>query len=220
MNARTVLVVAVSLCACSAARSCLAQKDAGTPQAGVSAGSSNSLPSKLLLPGSAPVTGTVKTNRPQYEAGAPVIIEFTVVNNGKKPVVYDFPDAKRYDFTIADLSGRLIWTWSAGRKFAQTLGNVTIAPGKSYAAHAVWNGRDSQGRAVAPGTYVLTARLTSNNPPVVTGGLLINPESDPDNMGMTTRTPADSGAVRDVDVFAPVKAVTTFEVRGTGPKNG
>jgi hypothetical protein len=35
---------------------------------------------------------------------------------------------------------------------------------------------------------------------------LVNPDPDPTNMGVTTNTPADTGAVRQVDVTSPVSA--------------
>jgi hypothetical protein len=173
---------------------------------------SDNLPSKVLTPNSASVVALVKTNRPQYQVGRRVGITFVVTNTGKTPLVYDFLDGKQYDFTIADASGRTIWTWSTGRLFSQGLINVTIQPGKTYTVHAVWNGEDSGNRPVMPGSYKLTGRLTPDNPPVVTGSPLVNPELDPNNMGVPTETPIESGEVREVDVYGPVSASATITI--------
>jgi len=212
MDVPKTVVTLLALLAVAAPLPSSAQNDSGTSAAGASGGSRMNLPSKVLLPGSAPVSGAVTTDRANYRDGRPVRITFTVTNTGKRPLVYDFPDGKRYDFTIADPAGKAVWTWSAGRHFSQALGNVTIAPGKSYVAHVVWNGLDSHNKPVAPGSYTVSAHMTSNNPPVVTGGVLVNPDSDPDNMGMATNSPAQTGAIRDVDVYSQVKASATFVI--------
>lgn len=78
---------------------------------------------------------------------------------------------------------------------------------------AVWNGRNSQGSPFAAGTYTIKARLTSDNHPAVTGGVLVNIENDPNNMGIPTKTPADTGAIQQINVTPPVSASKTIVIR-------
>ncbi len=107
-----------------------------------------------------------------------------------------------------------IWKWSQGRKFSRLLTSFDIDPGKKKVITVTWNGRDAQGHPVPPGTYTLKATLTSNNPPAVTGGIIVNTSTDPNNMGLQQRSPVETGAVRQVDVTPQVTATTTVIIGG------
>jgi hypothetical protein len=180
----------------------LAQTNAGTP----SLPSGVPLPQKLVLPSSGDQTGVVTVNKPAYQPGQEVAITFTVANPTKKAVPYDFLTGQKFDMTVLDSKGTTLWQWSQNKKFTQGLSRVTLAPSQKLSYSAIWNGRDANGKPVPPGLYMVNAHLTSTSGTVITGGVLVNPDPDPTNMGVTTNTPADTGAVRQVDVTSPVSA--------------
>ncbi|MGI4789531.1 MAG: BsuPI-related putative proteinase inhibitor [Janthinobacterium lividum] len=206
-------LVCSSLCAALFAATLVpvsAQNDAGTPP--LTPNMAVPLPQVLKLPEKAQ-PGTLTTNKPQYKAGQPVRITFRVVNTSGKAVIYNFSTGQRFDITATWGKGVTVWAWSSGRVFSQNLASVTLAPGKALVFPAVWNGRRSSGSPAAPGTYTLSAHLTSDNQPAITGGVIVNTDPDPTNMGVPTRTPAESGAIRQVDPAPQVSAKTTIVIR-------
>ena len=202
------LVAVAALCA--SALPALAQTDAGTPP--INPNNNGSLPETLkVTPPAQP--GTLTLSRPQIKPGQPVRMTFTVVNTSGHPVTYNFPTGQRFDITATNAAGAAVWDWAAGRRFSQNLASLPLPPGKSLVYRAVWNGRGLSGRPVPPGAYALSAHLTSNNFPSVTGGVVVNTDPDPTNMGEATRTPAEAGTIRQVDPAAQVSAKTTVVVK-------
>lgn len=77
-----------------------------------------------------------------YAPGEPIMLTLRVVNGTSKPVRLSFRTAQRFDLVVEDGSGREVWRWSAGRLFAQVLGEETLAPsGGEFRAHATAEGR-------------------------------------------------------------------------------
>lgn len=71
-------------------------------------------------------TVSLATDKPAYQPGQPIRIAFEVTSRGDKAVRLDFSNAQRFDVTIADEAGREVWRWSAGRMFAQMLGQEIL----------------------------------------------------------------------------------------------
>ena len=187
-----------------------AQTDAGTPP--LTPNTNAPLPDALkVTPPAQP--GTLTLGKPQIKSGRPVQMTFQVVNTSGKPVIYNFPTGQRFDITATNAAGTAVWDWAANKRFSQNLASLSLPPGKSFVYRAVWNGRDLSGRPIPPGAYTLQAHLTSNNLPSVTGGVIVNTDPDPTNMGEPTRTPAESGTVRQVDPAAQVSAKATVIVK-------
>lgn len=188
----------------------LAQTDAGTPP--INPNNNGSLPDALKVTPSAQ-PGTLTLSKPQVKSGQPVRLTFQVVNTSGKPVTYNFSTGQRFSITATNTAGMVVWNWAANKRFSQNLSSLSLPPGKSFVYHAAWNGRDLSGHPVPPGAYVLQAHLTSDNRPAITGGVVVNTDPDPTNMGESTRTPADSGAIRQVDPAAQVSAKATVIVK-------
>ncbi len=206
----------VCLAACLAALPAGAQTGAGTPGPSNNSPQNAPIPLKIVQP-TPDQAGTLTADRDAYAPGQPVHLTFTVSNGSKKPVVYNFASGQQVDFTVNDPKGGSVWDWAKGRVFTQAITRLPLAPGGRIAFHAVWNGRDASGHVAAPGPYTLNARLTSNNGPAITGSVVVNNDTDPNNMGMPTRTPAENGVVRQVDVLPPVTASKTIIIGTPSP---
>ena len=202
-----------SLAAFCLAAPLLAQGDAGTPPLTPNSNTNAPLPQALHLPGSDLVQGRLTTDKSRYRRGQPVHIRFSIVNSSKKDVTYNFPTSQKYDLTVKDAHGVAVWDWAEGQVFSQNLTAVTIHPGKTVVYTLLWNGTDQARRPVKSGAYTLSVRLTSQNYPAVTGGVVVNNDRDPNNMGVPTQTPADTGAVRQVNTTPPVSADATIVIR-------
>ena len=188
----------------------LAQTGAGTPSL-----SPNTIPpisQALKLPASAQ-PGTLTTSKAAYNSGQAVRITFRVVNTSGKTVEYSFGSGQRYDITASNSDGKQIWDWATGKLFSQNLSTVSVAPGKALTYQAAWNGRDASNHPLPPGTYTLNAHLTSDNRPGITGGVVVNTDPDPTNMGVPTRTPAEAGTIRQVLPAPQVSAKTTVMIK-------
>ena len=193
-----------------AALPALAQTGAGTPPLNPNA--IPQLPQTLKLTPSAQ-PGTLTTPRDSYKAGQAVRMTFRVVNTSGKAVTYNFGSGQRFDIAATNAAGTQVWDWASGKLFTQNLSSLSVAPGKALVYNAVWNGRDASGHSLPPGVYTLSAHLTSDNQPAITGGVVVNTDPDPTNMGIPTRTPADSGTIRQVAPAPQVSAKTTVTIK-------
>ncbi len=194
-----------------------AQGGAGTPPLTPSGSRGLPLPGRLVLPDSRQSAGSrVRTDRARYAPGQTVHMTFIVTNTTKKTVNYDFPSGQHYDFSVHNTDGKEVWRWSKGRMFTESLTHLALPPGKSITFRGDWNGRDAQKKTVPPGRYTVSARLPFNNRPALTGGVVVGRATDPNNMGFPTRSPIDNGAVRQVDVRAPVSASTPIVIGAAG----
>jgi hypothetical protein len=53
---------------------------------------------------------------------------FSLQNNGKRTYTLSFPNAERYDLTVKDPKGRLVYQWSLDKKFVEEVGLVMVNP--------------------------------------------------------------------------------------------
>jgi hypothetical protein len=93
-------------------------------------------------------------------AGADVRFELHVTNATGGPLELEFASAQRYDFSVRDGTGEVVWRWSDEMAFAQVLGTESLAPGETRRYGANW---EASGRE---GEFTATGRLTSTNYPV------------------------------------------------------
>jgi hypothetical protein len=63
-----------------------------------------------------------------YAPNEPIRLTLKVVNETPKLVSLSFLSAQRFDLIIQDQQGREVWRWSAGRVFAQILGEEMLKP--------------------------------------------------------------------------------------------
>ncbi len=92
-------------------------------------------------------------------AGGDVRLALNVVNNGKRRVEVRFPDARTHDFAVMDSTGRVIWRWSEGRIFTQSMQNRVVDSRETLSFDASWKPRHT-------GRYTAVARLVSANHPL------------------------------------------------------
>ena len=195
-----------------AAAPALAQSDPQGISVSPAAPGADTIPRILVLPGSRQPDAQVTVNPAKAVPGQPVSVKFTVTNNGAKPAKYDFASAQQFDVSVRDPKGSEVWRWGQGRVFATSLGHLSLKTGQSAVFEAKWPGTNGAGRPVAPGDYSVIARLTPEQRNAVTGGIFVNPISDPNNMGVATMGQVERGVVRQVDVTPSVYAVARVKV--------
>jgi hypothetical protein len=102
----------------------------------------------------------------------PVVkVTFSIKNTGKKTYTLSFPDAQRYDITVKDASGKSIYTWSADKEFAQSIGTLLV----NYSDRLTYSETLSLGEFFTPpmpGSYTVEA-VMSNYPQIRAAALLI-----------------------------------------------
>lgn len=206
----------LAVCLAAVSLPAFAQTGAGTPSISTPSAQSSPIPLKLVLPTS-DQSGVLLVSPAHSKPGQPLSMTFAVVNKTNKPVVYNFPTGQKFDITANDAKGSLVWTWSKGRVFTQSISRLSIPAGARVVFNAIWNGRTSTGQPVPAGDYTLNARMTSSTGTAITGSLVVNNGPDPMNVGRPTRTPADLGAVRQVDVTPPVTASKTITIGTPAP---
>ncbi len=95
--------------------------------------------------------------------GERVNFAFRITNNAARTLELLFPTGQTHDIVVSDSSGREVWRWSAGRMFTQSLQNRILDSNGTLTWEATWEGGDGY---LAPGKYVATASLLSENKPM------------------------------------------------------
>lgn len=103
---------------------------------------------------------SVSTDRTSYTAGELIGLKLRVFNRTKEALRLHFRDAQRFDFVLADEKGNEVWRWSAGRMFAQALGEEELGPGQEEVVYSA-----TCEEKLSPGTYVITGVLVARNKP-------------------------------------------------------
>ena len=101
-----------------------------------------------------------QTGSRTYMHGNPVELILKIENTDTRPQTLRFSSAQQFDFVVSTMN-RPIWRWSDGRVFAQSLTDLTLAPGESRRFSVQWSQQDRAGGAILPGIYEVTALVTS-----------------------------------------------------------
>ena len=65
-----------------------------------------------------------------------LLITLTVTNDGDEPYTIEHPNGQEYDFIVLDKRGQVLWRWSDGRMFAQTLSTSIVDAHRSVTYEA------------------------------------------------------------------------------------
>jgi hypothetical protein len=79
------------------------------------------------------------TDKLIYRVGTKLTVRYTITNLTSGPIVLDFPTAQQYNWTITDITGKVIYNWQTGRAFAQAATSLTIPAGHSDAFESSWD---------------------------------------------------------------------------------
>jgi len=161
------------------------------------------IPDVLVLPGAKNAKTQLIVSPARIAPGQSMSLRFVVRNNGRKTVRYSFPTGQEFDIFVTDSKGETVWRWSEGKSFSGRLTGLALRSGESAAFHATWPGLDARNRPVPAGDYAVFAQMTPDLRPGITGGIIVNTDTDPSNTGFATAGPAQTGAIREVPSVAP-----------------
>lgn len=88
---------------------------------------------------------SLDTDRTSYQPGQPVRFTLTLTNRTAKPVRLAFRSGQRFDLTIQDRKGAVVWRWAEGKMFTQALAEETVGAGESRSYTAVFTGTLASG---------------------------------------------------------------------------
>ncbi len=89
-----------------------------------------------------------------------VNLAFAVRNEAARTVEVSFPSGLTHDFEIQDSLGRVMWRWSEGRLFTQSMQNRVLGSDESLAYKADWAPENLHGE------FVAVVSLKSNSHPI------------------------------------------------------
>lgn len=158
------------------------------------------------------------TDRSAYTLGQPILLTLKITNTTKKTIRYDFFSDQQATFTVSDSKGNSIWTSTGPRLSSQGITHLSLDPGKSQSYQASWDERDTNKHPVPAGVYTATAKLAPMPRVVVTGGVIVNTDPDPDNTGMPTKGKAESGATLQQDLTPPVASSIQITIQAAAPQ--
>ncbi len=120
----------------------------------------------------APMQFQISTTKSRFKIGEAATFSLKVLNTGKTTQDLRFSSAQRFGVSISDEAGTQVWSWAANKRFAESLGKLSLAPGESKTFEATWDGQALPGQKITPGSYTVQATLTSD-PPIVAAPIRI-----------------------------------------------
>lgn len=95
---------------------------------------------------------TLTTDQPRCGLREPIVFTLTIANPSSDPAFLSFRTGQRYELTIEDERGRVVWRWSVAMMFTPRIGAETVWPGRSLLYQERYEG------PLAAGTYRVTGR--------------------------------------------------------------
>lgn len=79
------------------------------------------------------------TDKLIYRVGTTITVKYTLTNLTDQPLVLTFPTTQKYDWTITDAQGNLVYQWMANKRFAAVVTQLTIPVGGSDSFESSWD---------------------------------------------------------------------------------
>ncbi len=102
---------------------------------------------------------SLSVNPDPAEAGQALALTLRIWSVLDTAVQVEFTSGQRYDFTVRDDRGRVVWRWSEGRAFIQVLGADEVAP-KDTVSYS-----ESLDEGLPSGRYTVEGALNSVSHP-------------------------------------------------------
>ncbi|HBE77483.1 MAG TPA: hypothetical protein DDW65_06815 [Firmicutes bacterium] len=99
------------------------------------------------------ITLTLTTDKKVYQPSQPITMSLEVLNRTSAPLNVTFVSSKAYDFILSS-GEQIVWKWSEGRMYAQSLRTITLSPGKPLIYQSVFNPATAK-KVLAEGSYKL-----------------------------------------------------------------
>ena len=102
---------------------------------------------------------------PRAVAGEPVLIVLRLTNTTAQPLTLALQGRPiAFDITIAREDGTVVWRRLEGEVVAAILAVRELGPAESLEFQATWNGRNRSGEPAAPGRYLVTGVVPTDQP--------------------------------------------------------
>jgi hypothetical protein len=92
------------------------------------------------------------------KAGENLKIQISLVNKSNAPYVIKFMTSQKVDILVNNLSGKQVYKWSEGQRFAQVLNDLTVEPGDTW-AHEITVQVGKGEHKIPPGTYNIVVTM-------------------------------------------------------------
>jgi hypothetical protein len=102
-----------------------------------------------------PVSLTLTTDKTVYQTSEPVAMSLVVLNQTSTAVKANFSSSQEYDFILYG-GEQIIWKWSGGKMFTQSLKTVTLSPEQPLIYLTVFNPATAK-KVLPAGKYKLEA---------------------------------------------------------------
>lgn len=102
-----------------------------------------------------PLVVTFASDKSAYQRFSKAHLSLTVTNVASYPVVIDFQNGQRFEFTAKNSSGQVVWTWSKGKAFGVDPEAAVLAPGESLVFAESWSFSSDNGLPLLDGNYTV-----------------------------------------------------------------
>lgn len=102
---------------------------------------------------------TLTLPKGKFQQGKNIEMKSALTNTSSSVRTLVFSSGQKFDFKVTDSSGREVWRWSQGKFFTMALEKLVLKEGQSQVYSASWDQKDSQGRQVPVGVYLISGYL-------------------------------------------------------------
>lgn len=109
------------------------------------------------------ISSILEIDRSAYRSGPDhwVKVTLTIRNDSGRPIPVTFGSGQQYDFSVEDEAGKQYWKWSDGKFFTMALVERELGQ-ESWVYKEKIATVDEREKALAPGVYVLRAKLVAD----------------------------------------------------------
>jgi hypothetical protein len=103
------------------------------------------------------------TNDASITAVNEIKVQISIVNKTEETREFVFPTGQKLDIAFSDISGNVVYQWSAGKRFATVVNSLALEAGDTW-SHELTVLLGTGDEKLAPGKYMVTVMLTGTPP--------------------------------------------------------
>jgi len=105
----------------------------------------------------------------EFRGRKPITFAVTIRNRSNAVRTLTLPSSQTHDCIVFSGKNQEVWRWSADRRFAQVITELSLAPGESRSFTSTWNLTDRKGAPLPPGDYRVVGLVPGRAPGLRSG---------------------------------------------------
>ena len=100
----------------------------------------------------------------EFRGRESITFAVTIHNRSDAVRTLTLPSSQTHECIVFSGKSEEVWRWSAGRRFAQVITELSFAPGESHSFTSTWDLTDRKGAPLPPGDYRVVGLVPGRAP--------------------------------------------------------